>query len=99
MSSISYREAMQPDIPFLAKLRAVNSGTEESWTIRITGYLNGTVNPQKALPPRIIYVASDKNRIIGFIAGHLTRRYECDGELEWIDVDVEYRRSGVHQPL
>jgi GNAT superfamily N-acetyltransferase len=99
MPSISYREATQPDIPSLAKLRAANSGTEEGWTNRITGYLNGTVNPQKALPPRIVYVAEEKNNVIGFIAGHLTRRYDCDGELEWIDVAFDCRRSGVATTL
>jgi GNAT superfamily N-acetyltransferase len=100
MPSIAYRKATKPAIPFLVKLRAANSGTEEGWIDRITGYLNGTMNPQKALPSRVIYVASDKNNIIiGFIAGHLTRRYDCDGELEWIDVAVENRRSGVASQL
>ncbi len=30
-----------------------------------------------------------------FIAGHLTRRFGCDGELEWLDVVAECRRTGV----
>ena len=35
----------------------------------------------------------------GFIAGHLTRRFSCDGELEWIDVVRERRRSGIASEL
>lgn len=33
--------------------------------------------------------------IIGFIAGHLTERFNCNGELEWINVIPAYRRSGI----
>ena len=99
MSTILYREATSEDIPFLAKIRAKNSGTEEGWTNRITGYLEGTIHPQQALKPRIIYVALDGSSIIGFIAGHLTRRLECEGELEWIDVAEGYRRAGIASEL
>jgi ribosomal protein S18 acetylase RimI-like enzyme len=93
--NILYREATKQDILFLAKIRAKNSGTEESWISRISGYMDCTVHPQQALKPRIMYIVSDNDKIIGFIAGHLTRRFECDGELEWIDVIKEYRRNGI----
>jgi GNAT superfamily N-acetyltransferase len=36
---------------------------------------------------------------MGFVAGHLTRRYRCDGELQWIDVVAERRRRGVATKL
>jgi ribosomal protein S18 acetylase RimI-like enzyme len=51
------------------------------------------------LPQRVIYVATEADSLAGFIAGHLTRRYKCDGELEWIDVISEHRRSGVASEL
>jgi len=38
-------------------------------------------------------------RIVGLIAGHLTRRFGCDGELEWISVRPEYRGLGVASQL
>jgi ribosomal protein S18 acetylase RimI-like enzyme len=57
------------------------------------------VNPQKALKPRVLYVAVADGAIVGFIAGHLTRRFDCDGELEWIDVVPEYRGNSVSKEL
>jgi ribosomal protein S18 acetylase RimI-like enzyme len=99
MSNVLYRQAAKQDIPFLAKIRAKNRGSEEYWDNRISGYLDGTHNPQQALPPRIIYIAADKDAIIGFIAGHLTRRLDCEGELEWIDTIEEYRRRGIASEL
>lgn len=36
---------------------------------------------------------------MGLIAGHLTRRFGCDGELEWISIRQEYRRRGIASEL
>jgi ribosomal protein S18 acetylase RimI-like enzyme len=83
----------------MARIRAARWETEEFWEKRISGYLDGEHHPQKALMPRVIYVATEGNSLVGFIAGHLTRRYECDGELEWIDVIPAHRRSGVASEL
>jgi ribosomal protein S18 acetylase RimI-like enzyme len=94
-----YREVNPSDIPAMARIRAANWGSEEYWIARISGYLNGAIHPQKALEPRVIYVALEGAALVGFIAGHLTRRYSCDGELEWIDVIAERRRSGIASEL
>jgi GNAT superfamily N-acetyltransferase len=56
-------------------------------------------HPQQALKPRAMYVATQDDEIVGFIAGHLTRRYECDGELEWINVIPKHRGSGTASEL
>jgi len=96
---LQYRQATTFDVPGIAHLRALRHGTEEGWTARILGYMNHTVHPQKALMERIVYVAMEGETVAGFIAGHLTHRYDCDGELEWIDVDPEYRRAGVATAL
>jgi hypothetical protein len=58
--------------------------------------MKGTLNPQQSLAPRVVLVASQDGRIVGFIAGHLTWRYDCDGEVEWINVIPERtsHRSG-----
>ena len=96
---MKYREAIMSDIPALARVRAAEWETEEYWSRRIAGYLNGTVNPQHALAPRVVYVVLDRTTIIGFIAGHLSRRFGCEGELEWINVVPFYRGTGIAAAL
>jgi ribosomal protein S18 acetylase RimI-like enzyme len=99
MADIQYREAKESDVVGMSKIRAENWGTEDYWNTRIAGYLNWQHNPQQALSSRIIYIASDNEKVVGFIAGHLTRRFECDGELEWIDTINKYRRNGIATEL
>src|SRR5450755_3329367 len=99
MSDLQYRKAENPDIPYLAQIRSINWGTEAYWNTRISGYLNHQIHPQQALIPRIIFIASETDTVVGFIAGHLTKRFDCDGELEWIDVVPEYQRRGIAAEL
>ena len=99
MPGIVYRQAIKDDIPLLAALRSDDLGNQVYWKERIAGYMEGTHHPQQALLPRIVLVACEDEKIIGFIAGHLTRRYQCDGELEWIDVTTAYRRKGIATAL
>jgi ribosomal protein S18 acetylase RimI-like enzyme len=61
--------------------------------------MDGELHPQKALLPRVVYVVPKGDSPVGLIAGHLTRRLDCDGELEWIDVDPERRGSGIASEL
>jgi ribosomal protein S18 acetylase RimI-like enzyme len=49
--------------------------------------------------PRVIYVAAEGDSVVGFIAGHLTRRHACDAELEWINVIGQRRGSGTAAEL
>src|SRR5690242_5017403 len=95
MNEIKYREIKDGDIPALANFRSINNEEQTYWEQRITGYLNLTHHPQKALQQRVIFVAIDNNKIIGFIAGHLTQRFNCDGELQWINVREDYRNMGI----
>jgi GNAT superfamily N-acetyltransferase len=44
-------------------------------------------------------VAQEGNDLIGYIAGHLTRRFGCAGELQWIYVSPPRRRGGVASRL
>ncbi len=83
----------------MAGIRAQEWGTQEYWKTRISGYLDCELHPQHALNARVSYVAVEDESVLGFIAGHLTRRYECDGELEWINVIPERRGSGVASEL
>jgi len=96
---MTVRVATARDIPAMARLRAETSGTADRWEERITGYLDGSVNPQQALAPRVAYVACAGDDVVGLIAGHLTRRFACDGELEWIDVAPSARGTGVAATL
>jgi len=96
---VLYRPSERTDIPGMARIRALEWGSLEYWENRISGYLDGALNPQRALAPRACYVAVDRSAVVGFVAGHLTRRYDCDGELEWINVSSERRRSGIASEL
>src|SRR3954468_9030519 len=95
MKALHYRKSIVSDINNMAKIRAAEWGTEEHWQQRITGYLNSQLHPQHALTARVCYVALKDATLIGFIAGHLSTRFNCDGELQWINVVKEQRRSGV----
>jgi GNAT superfamily N-acetyltransferase len=93
------RLAEPSDISAMASIRALQWETEQYWQIRITRYLAGELSPQKALAARTAFVALDGEAIVGFIAGHLTRRFQCDGELEWIDTIEQRRRQGIATAL
>jgi GNAT superfamily N-acetyltransferase len=99
MTTIHYRLAEKADIPAMARIRAAEWETKEYWTVRISRYLSGEHHPQHALLPRVSYAAFEDDSLVGFIAGHLTRRYACDGELEWINVIPERRGSTVASEL
>jgi GNAT superfamily N-acetyltransferase len=75
----------------MARLRTQSAweggGSEE----RMRLYLRGEHHPQQALARRVALVAEGDNALVGFIAGHLTTRFGCDGELQWLLVALEAR--------
>src|SRR5438128_12220713 len=83
MLTVQYREADQSHVPGMARIRAAegDGAVEESLRDRYARYLARERHPQQALMPRVIYVALEGEALVGYIAGHLTRRYSCDGEL------------------
>jgi GNAT superfamily N-acetyltransferase len=99
MTQIIFREATIDDVFALAAIRGDTAVSKEYWQERISGYMNGTHHPQQALRPRIVYVACIDESIIGFVAGHLTERYNCDGELQWINVIENFTRKGIASQL
>jgi len=99
ISSLIIREAEKADIPAMARIRAQTWGSEEYWNARIAAYLDGQLHPKHSLTPRVGYVAADGESLVGLVAGHLTQRFGCDGELEWIDVIPERRGSGAAAEL
>ncbi len=62
---------------------------------RIAAYLDGAHHPHQALAPRIAYVGERDRVVVGYIAGHLTRRFDCDGEVQYLHVALPHRRSGI----
>ena len=99
MTDVIFREVVKHDLVRLAEIRATNSGTYDYWLTRIENYFLGLAHPQEALLPRVIYVALIDGQIIAFIAGHLTRRFNCEGELQWIDTVKEFRNKGIASQL
>ncbi len=89
------RHAEVSDVPSMAAIRAAEWGTQNYWETRIGNYMRGEIGAQHALPDHAVFVAIMGRARVGFIAGHRTRRFGCDGELEWIDVDKANRRQGI----
>lgn len=96
---ISFRPVEHADIPAMATIRMREWGTETYWTERIGLYLSGELSPQQALPGRAAFAAMDGTQLVGFVAGHRTRRLSCDGEVEWINVAEERRGRGIADRL
>jgi GNAT superfamily N-acetyltransferase len=99
MPTVHYRPADQSDIPAMARIRIGRDEGGGAPEDRMLRYLNREHHPHEALMPRVIYVALEGDALVGYIAGHLTQRYECDGELQWIYVIPERRGSGVASGL
>jgi GNAT superfamily N-acetyltransferase len=66
---------------------------------RMAAYLQGRHDPQQALAPRVAYLATDSEKVAGYVAGHLSRRYGCEGEVQYLYVAPDYRRTGVASAL
>ena len=75
----------------MAALRAASGWTGGAGVETIRRYLAGEHHPQHALPPRVAFLAEADGTLAGYIAGHLTTRFECDGELQWLLVSPNYR--------
>jgi ribosomal protein S18 acetylase RimI-like enzyme len=94
-----FRPSDARDIAAMALIRAREWGDVEYWENRISGYLDGRLSPQHALAPHHCCIAAEEHELVGFVAGHLTRRYHCAGEIEWINVTPEWRGRGVASEL
>jgi len=96
MVVVHYRRAELADV---ARLVCLPREGEAGGDRRMLSYLAGEHHPQQALLPRVMWMATDGDSPIGYIAGHLTRRFGCDGELQWIYVLPEHRRTQVGSKL
>lgn len=91
MTSLATRRASLADVPAMARLRDASGWTGGADETTMRRYLTGEHHPREALAPRVAFVAETDGAITGFAAGHLTRRFACDGELQWILVAPEQR--------
>ncbi len=94
MESIEYRQATSADADAMARCRLADpaAGVADP---RMAAYLDGRHHPREALPPRVGYVALAGGAVVGYIAGHRTTRFGCDGEVQYLFVAPAYRRRGV----
>ena len=92
------RLATIDDVPAMAGIRErdVEAGPADP---RMAAYLAGRHHPQLAVPPRVAYFAEVNEEPAGYIAGHLTRRFGCDGEVQYLYVARAYRRVGAASAL
>lgn len=91
---VEYREATISDVPAMALCRVADSVVGPA-DPRMSAYFEGRHHPRQALPARIGYVAVADDVVVGYIAGHETRRLSCDGEVQYLYVTPAYRRHGV----
>ena len=93
-ASVAYREASSADVEAMSACRLMDPSAGPG-DPRVSAYLDGAHHPHQALAPRIAYVAERDRVVVGYIAGHLTRRFDCDGEVQYLHVALPHRRSGI----
>lgn len=86
------------DVPGLEAAREADSVAGPADT-RMARYLLGEHHPQEAMMPRVVLLAETTDSPVGYIGGHLTERYGCDGELQYLYVVPSHRRTGVASEL
>jgi GNAT superfamily N-acetyltransferase len=95
---ILYREATSADVAAMEQSR-VGDAEAGAADERMRSYFDGISHPREALLPRTGFVALDNNVVVGYIAGHLTRRFGYQGEVQFLYVAPKYRRQGIAAEL
>ena len=95
IEGVHLRQATSADAAAMAQCRLADSTDEGLADSRMAAYFDGQHHPQKALLPRVGYLALRNSAVIGYIAGHLTTRNGCSGEVQYLFVQPAYRRQGV----
>lgn len=99
MPEIITEPATLNDLPALCRLRAEYQGHALEWEPRITAYMIGQQTPAFGLPDRQVFVAVEDNEVVGIIAGHLTTRFHCQGEIHWLHVQANRRGRRIADKL
>jgi GNAT superfamily N-acetyltransferase len=87
--------AQPDDTQFLASLRSGGYQLEQT----MLGYLEGSYSPRFAQGDRAVFVAWFETQRAGYVAGHRTTRFGCEGELQWLNVAEAFRGKGVADAL
>ena len=95
---MQYRVATAADVPAMVagRLTDPSAGPPDA---RMAAYLEGDHHPHHALAPRTAFIALEAEGVVGYIAGHLSRRYDCEGELQYLFVASRVRRRGIASTL
>lgn len=91
---VSLREATVDDVPEMGRIRALGGWTGGASAERMALYLAGRHHPQHALARRVALVAEAGDALVGYVAGHRTTRFGCEGELQWLFVLPAHRGGG-----
>ncbi len=59
----------------------------------------GGESPQTSKPGRVVYKAVIDDKIVGYIAGHLTTRYNMDAEIQSFYILKGHQRNGIGKQL
>jgi GNAT superfamily N-acetyltransferase len=84
MPIVTRKAVTAEDVHDMARLRETSGwsgGAQEDTMLR---YFAGEHHPQHALTARVGFVAEEEGAVTGFITGHRTTRFGCDGELQWL---------------
>ena len=95
--TIEFRAAKAEDVDSMLQCREMDPASPVGYPR--AAYFAGEHHPQHALAPRIGYVALTEEGMAGYIAGHLTTRHRCDGEIQYLFVASAYRRAGIAKAL
>jgi GNAT superfamily N-acetyltransferase len=98
IQSFQYRESTSGDVIAMAQCRLTDPAAGAA-DPRMAAYFAGLHHPQQALLPRVGYVALAGDVVIGYIAGHHTRRFGYAGEVQYLYVTPTYRKLGVATAL
>jgi ribosomal protein S18 acetylase RimI-like enzyme len=91
MDTVLVRPARAEDVPAMARLRAASGWDGGAGESTMRRYLSGEHHPQQARASRAAFLAESADQLVGFIAGHLTTRFGCEGELQWLLVAPAHR--------
>lgn len=95
---VGFKAATSTDVPAMSQCRLTDPAAGPA-DPRMAAYFDGEHHPQQALLPRTGYVALAGDRIVGYIAGHRTKRHGCEGEVQYLFVAPAYRRRGIGTAL
>ena len=95
---VTYRIATADDVPAMVsgRLEDPSAGPADD---RMAAYLRGSHHPQHARAPRVAFIAVSDDRVVGYIAGHLSKRFDCEAELQYLYVASDWRRRGIATAL